>query len=478
MILIQDVQRLADELRQRRESSTQPVLLLGAGCARAAGVPSLAEMAMQVFAGFIDDPAQAAKYLPADYWAALQKQPEEQRDYEPLLHGFFEFMSGLSGMARYNVLKPFYDRIPVPRFYRDLAQLLKEHYFSHVLTTSFDSLLEGALSDLGLTPQRDYEVISLGTDQSRRSMLRSRYDTEAAITLIKLHGDPAQLKVALSPDEIEQVLRAQQYMVKGELSQDMVVVGYAFESEPVNRWLRWTPGDLWWASEEPPGGEQIGALAEKRPIHYIQDSSGRPEEFFGVLLTVLKSMALHRDELEVSAQHEVAGADRSRWPQASEEAPPSKIPKPTAEDLEKQYVQQQLQSSRAVLSSLELQAATKGGTDLSLKVQIDYQQQQIAQLEARLRELSYSGTDVVELMRRITSSVRRAGGDAGAVSFLAKQANTVKKEYERDDPNQDVVSAAIGATVYLAGRLGPSLVDPEAIAKLGSIAPGAATRGL
>jgi hypothetical protein len=477
MIAIQDVQALASELKDRRESSLQPVLLLGAGCARAAGVPSLENVAFQVFATYCDDPSVGAKYLPPHYWSELQKQPEEQRNYERLVKGFFQFMGGLSAMARYNVLKPFYDRIPVPRFYRDLAQLLKDRAFSHVLTTSFDSLLEGALSELGLTIQRDYEVISLGADPSQRSARRSRYDTEAAITLTKLHGDLAQLNVALSPEEIEQVLRSQQAMVKGELSQDMVVVGYAFESEPVNRWLRWAPRKLWWVSEERPVGDQIEDLEEKRPIGYIQGSSARPEEFFGVLLTVLKSMAPRCDYLEAEPTSDSAEGQESSLPPASVEAVGSrKLPGP--DDLELQYVQQQLQSSRAVLSSLEQQAAAKMGADRSLKVQMDYQLQEIAKLEARLRDLSFSGARVVELMRRIISSVRRARGDAGAISFLTKQANTVEKEYDRAAPNQDVVSAAIGATVYLAGRLGPKLVDQQAVADLGSIAPGAATRGL
>jgi hypothetical protein len=491
MIPIEDVQTLAGELMDRHEFSLQPVLLLGAGCARAAGVPSLETVAFQVFANYFQDPSLIAKYLPPPYWLELQEQPEEQRDYEPLLQAFYQFMAGLSGMARYNVLKPFYDRIPVPRFYRDLAQLLQGRYFSHVLTTSFDALLEGALNELGLTAPRDYEVISLGADPSRRGGSRSSYATEAAITLVKLHGDLAQLKVALSPEEIEQVLRAQQAMVKGELSQDMVVVGYAFESEPVSRWLRWTPGTLWWVSEEQPAGEPIAVLEEKRPIHYIQGASARPEEFFGVLLTVLKSMAPR-------------WTDEGDWPpdwgsslesgpvMASQEGPVSKglvaftapasssspANLPDADELELQYLQQQLQSSRSVLSSLEQQAVTKMGPDLSLKVQMDYQQQQIAQLEARLREVSYSGSHLVKLMRRITNSVRHAGGDSGAISFLTKQANTVKQEYERDEPNQDVVSAAIGATVYLAARLGPDVVDQEAVADLGSIAPGAVGRGL
>jgi hypothetical protein len=488
MIPIQDVQTLAGELLDRREFSSQPVLLLGAGCARAAGVPSLENVAFQVFASYFQDPALVEKYLSPSYWLELQKQPEDQRDYAPLLQAFFQFMASLSGMARYNVLKPFYDRIPVPRFYRDLAQLLIGRYFTHVLTTSFDSLLEGALNELGLTAQRDYDVISLGADPSRRLGSRSAYDTEAVLTLVKLHGDLAQLKVALSPEEIEQALRAQQAMVKGELSQDMVVVGYDFESEPVSRWLRWTPGTLWWVSEEQPSGEPIAALEEKRPIRYIEGSSARPEEFFGVLLTVLKSMAPRWTEEDWSDW----GSGLESWdgaPMSSAEGPISKglvstppsslsTTLPGPDDLELRYVQQQLQSSRSVLSSLEQQATTKMGPDVSLKVQIDYQQQQIAQLEARLRELAYGGSYVVDLMRRITNSVRRAGGDSGAVSFLTKQTNTVKKEYERAEPNQDVVSAAIGATVYLAGRLGPDAVDQEAVTDLGSIAPGAVGRGL
>jgi len=467
-----DVESLAEQIAQRREDRNPFTLFLGAGCARAAGVPSLEEMAYRVFADYFErDPSLVADYLPPEYWASLRNKPDDERDYEPLLEWFFELMRGMSGIARSKVLRRFYSRIPAPRFYQDLARLLNDRYFSRVLTTNIDTLLEQALSDIGLQSARDYQVISLGGDPSRMERLRSRYDTEAAITIVKLHGDLAQREVALSPEEIEEALRPQRAFVKGELSGGMVVVGYNFETERVNRWLRWTTGHVWWVNPKQPTGKQRERLEEKRLVQYIDGSGARPDEFFGVLLTMLLSMAPAWEEWGEEPWDEWGEEAR----ELAELAAPAGKGLLAPDELEVQYVQDQFQTGQAVLSSLEQQVVVKGGSDVALQVKIDYQRREIAQLEARLRELSTTGTQVVELMRGIANSVRRAGGDPGAVSFLRKQANTVKAEYERDETNQDVVSAAIGATVLLADRLGPDLVDQQAVQALASIAPSAVT---
>ena len=46
-------------------------------------------------------------------------------------------------------------------------------------------------------------------------------------------------------------------------------------------------------------------------------------------------------------------------------------------------------------------------------------QRRLAELEAKLRELSYSGPHVVDLMKRITRAVRRAGADVDEPSCPA-----------------------------------------------------------
>lgn len=474
MELSQDVKRLAERIAERRALGDPFLLFLGGGCARAAGVPSLEEMAFKVLADLFErDPSMVADYLPEGASDLLQDRPEDQRDSERVLEAFFELMGDLSGGARYNVLKRLYGPIPVPRFYRDLADLLDDGCFSHVLTTNIDALLEQALNDIGLQAATDYEVISLAGDPSRRRHGPSDPGAEAAITIIKLHGDLAQLQVALSPEEIEAVLKTQRAFVKGELSQDMVLVGYDLESEPVNRWLRWTSGEIWWVNPERPTGEQMEDLEERRPIQYIEGPGARPEEFFGILVTLLQSMVPSLEDWDETLR-QVWGTE----PVFQIDEPPAGPKRPLLPDeLELQYVQDQLQSSQAALARLEREASVKGSSDAALQAQIAYERRQISQLEGQLRELSYSGTRVIELIRRISRSVRRTGGDPGAVSFLTKQANTVKKEYQREEPNQDVVSAAIGASVMLANRLDPELVDRQAVEALGAMAPSALPRG-
>jgi hypothetical protein len=75
------------------------------------------------------------------------------------------------------------------------------------------------------------------------------------------------------------------------------------------------------------------------------------------------------------------------------------------------------------------------------------------------------------LMQRITRAAQRARLDTSTMSFLRSQVNTVKKEYRTPTPNQHVVSAAIGATLLMAERLGASVVQPELVRELAALAP-------
>jgi hypothetical protein len=471
MIGVENIQMLALEMLERRDREP-PVLFLGAGCARAAGVPSLEQMAFRVFSDYArrDRSILSSDYMSIDYWESLQDMPEDERDYGPLREAFFELMSGMSGMARYGMLKRFYGPIPVPRFYQDLARLVKDRYFSDVLTTSIDTLLEDALGGIGLQVTRDYQVINLGADPSQTST-HSTYDTVPPTTIIKLHGDLAQYQVLLSPDEIEGALKHGRALVKGELRQDTVVVGYDFESEPVNRWLSWTPGRMWWVNPEQPTGEHRERLEQKRDPQYIDGPNAHPAQFFGVLLTMLQRqpLSLGPESLEDWELVSPEGLEFSKGLVGEG--------LPAADELEAQYLHDQLRSSEAVLSSLEQRMAVEGKGNLALEAQIDYQRREVAKLETQLRELSYEGSEVVRLIRRIANSLNRQGGDPGAVTFLRKQANTVKAEYGRAEPNQDVVSAAIGASAFLASRLDPDLVDRSAVQDLASAAPGAVMRG-
>jgi len=138
------------------------------------------------------------------------------------------------------------------------------------------------------------------------------------------------------------------------------------------------------------------------------------------------------------------------------------------------YMETQLQRSRAVLLALK-QSQTPGEKDQQLELQIEYQRQQIVELEARLREIQPNRDRLLDLMKTVRRSVNAAARkeyvDPNAASFMRKQVSAIQGEYRRETPNQSIVAAAIGATVVLAERLGAEVVDPAVVQQLAAYAP-------
>ena len=49
--------------------------------------------------------------------------------------------------------------------------------------------------------------------------------------------------------------------------------------------------------------------------------------------------------------------------------------------------------------------------------------------------------------------------------------NTLRDQYKSGQPNANVVSAALGAALVLAERLGPSVIDPQDVQTLAAFGP-------
>jgi hypothetical protein len=136
------------------------------------------------------------------------------------------------------------------------------------------------------------------------------------------------------------------------------------------------------------------------------------------------------------------------------------------------YLQSQLRRSQAILHSLE-QSQVPGETNLQLQNQIAYQRSQVTELEDRLRELSSSREQVLQLLKQVREAVDEANPDPHTSGYLHTQVQSVEMEYQRQDPNQAIISAAISATVLIAERLGGSVVDPSVVQQLSRYAPSA-----
>jgi phosphoglycolate phosphatase-like HAD superfamily hydrolase len=447
LIGAESINKLAEQINRRADGPAGPfILFLGKGCASAAKVPDIAHIAREVLR---DSSLPTKQYV----------KGRDRRKTKDVLQAFYEYLADLSNRERVSLLQRFYAKVAVPLFYQDLVRLIEAGYFLHILTTNIDTLLEQALNGAGLRPDRDYEVISLG---ARKLQHHQPEPDGPRVTVVKLHGDIAQQQAAITPDEIAEVFQRHSRLVEAELSGDMVMVGYQLESDPVNWWLRSTYGEpaaepptLWWVDEERPGVTWLVSPDPKDPpIEYVEGESGKPEVFFGRLLYELEQRG--RALLSSKSLQAPLGADQEGH-------------------LDAEYLRGQIRRSQQVLSSLE-QQVIPGEKDTQIEAQIDYQRRTIAKLEDQLRGLEVSRERLLKLMGQVRDSAREANADPTTVKFLDSQVQMVTEEYRRYTPNQDIVTASTSATVVLAERLGPQVVDQDVVRELATFTPGASAR--
>jgi hypothetical protein len=145
------------------------------------------------------------------------------------------------------------------------------------------------------------------------------------------------------------------------------------------------------------------------------------------------------------------------------------------DQVEEVYLRDQIKQCQAELYSL-IRTSALGQKDPQTETQIEYQRHQLIQLEDQLRTLSSSKPRIFQLIDQITHAIEQIGTDPSTLSFLWSQVNAVESEYNKQEPNQHIVSASIGAMVSLAERLGAEAVDPQAVRTLASFVPSTLTR--
>jgi hypothetical protein len=460
-----EMDRLARRLSSvTREGANPPLLFLGSACARAANVPTVDEVVQQMadsLQGTVDLPRirtlaehLIGSELPAADLATLPDLATDPNLAEKLYDRFVD----LPASQRARLLLQVYDAIPIPLFYQDLTALLWAGYFTEILTTNVDTLLEQALNLGGFRPDYNYQVISLGKGTNPDDGWDSGSPSSRFVRIFKLHGDLAQQQVHITPEQITAALEPQRMLVKGELRGEIVMVGYTFESPPIDHWLTLTRGEVWWVSEEPPDPARIAPIILERPVNQITGPAASPSEFFGVLEATL---------LEPTTSGPLTVA---------EIADPGDVSFATAPQMDKQVdlLRTRISRSQTVLYNLEQQVAPSE-RDLPVQQQIDYQRGQLVMLEDKLRELPPSSEQVTSLIRQVVEAAEQAGVDERTLSFVRGQLATVEGEQGSDQANQHVVAAAIGATVVVAERLGPDVVRSDLVQQLAAYVPSVST---
>ena len=472
MIPNQEIDQLTDKMAQGPF-----ILFLGVQCARAAGISSIETIARSVINLF-------DKNVPAAGYATAVKET----NLEELMDTFYKLLEGMTDGMRYRMLQTFYQSIPVPLFYQDLALLIKKHYFSRVLTTNFDTLLEQALNGAGLERDNDYQVLSLGSSSNRAAFYnRNSQETSNPIQIIKLHGDIAQKKGSLTPDEIEEALNSQLMLIKGKLKGDMVMVGYDFESEPIEQWLTKSGSQrdqLWLVNNEPPQLTHVNPADWAQQVITINGEAAKPESFFNQLsLRLLRMPVLESMSKSLGEYHETADFDFANPVGIANRLPIND------DTLLMQDLIGRIKSRQIALSSLE-QTTNADSRNVQLQAQIDYEKKTIATLEDQLRDLPGNRLRLIQSLEHLVEILLPLGQsdesdiiiEQGTNEFLQSQLEAIKIEFNSEQPNHHIISAAVGAAILLAERLSVEsdgrIVKTDDVRELISFAPSMATRGI
>lgn len=160
---------------------------------------------------------------------------------------FYERMDALGSEASQLYLGEIFGHAALLPAWRQLAQMLREGFFSMVLTVCYDSLLEQALAQQGLIPMRDYTVFTVGV--SRDEEIRRFLRTPSVLKIIKLHGDLGLGSVRLTPEETLRFPQAVATELVDVTREMLVVVGYEERHRDVLEVMnRASDASVWWAS--------------------------------------------------------------------------------------------------------------------------------------------------------------------------------------------------------------------------------------
>ncbi|MFH8701617.1 hypothetical protein [Streptomyces chartreusis] len=418
------IRRLADRMAEARKAdpaSTIPVLL-GSVHGKDIGLPTSADIGRAVFEQLSERGSADPVSLPVNW--------RESSDAE-VGEAFTAWLRERSAVHRYKVLTPYYRGVPIPLFYRELADLVVASYVTCVLTTSVDSLFEQALDGAGLRRDIDYSVVVPGCSDP---ISKPAPGAEPPVTVVKLYGDLSRRSLPVGEDEIAEVLQTAKRSIRPQLSGNLIVVGHELTEppQPIDQWLTAdATGELWWVSPDP-NPARLARLQASREVTVLSGEVSRPQEFVGWLcLQLLRLPALEASGL---------------LPRSPDELSP--------DELEAEFYRGQLARSKAVSYALR-QKRVPGHVEEPLEGRVLYQQLLDADLEARMRTVAAPPVSLrkvraaADLLEELVAQAKNSP-QASAVDYLQAQAQAVEREAHTASPDEGVVLGALQAARMVA----------------------------
>jgi hypothetical protein len=458
---------LVSHIQQRKAEGRDPfVLLLGKDCARA--VSRQMESMLQ---SFIESARQSfLKWFPSDLAQGLVGRVVDGVTLpdEDVIDSIYRLTESLGFQQQNLILRNLYAQIPVPLFYQDLARLIKLGYFTQIVTTNIDDLLEQALTgSFGMLQGKDFDVMTLKESDTPTG-------PPAPISILKLHGDLKRSNAVLSEEDIERLLTQRRHFAKRELAGDVIVFGYDGESEPTEELLvKTVSSELWWINEDKPSTPLIEKAGVNRSFFSITGSQAAPAEFFGILYDSLRRAPIREKYRSFLAQSRSMNIKLPSdiLESTGTTAEPQDASGDDTGSTEADLLQGQLRSAQRQLFELR-RSVVPDREDTALENQILYQEQEIARLEDQLRALGPNRRRVLNLIDSMWKSVDgNQAIDGDTQRFIQTHRDLVANEFEKTAPNHALIGAALSALASVGARLDASVVDRSTIRRLSEFAP-------
>lgn len=201
---------------------------------------------------------------------------------------FSRHVEGCSSEERYTILSPHIESLHPSPAALQLAKLVREGFFSIILTTNFDNLLEVALNGVGLRPDEYVVHVHTATRPLKDLFTRLRRKSPK-IKIVKLHGDLKDHEFALTDLETLQYAKEVEEQLRQVFaSDDMVIVGSRFGDPDLLRSLDAKGSSIWYVNPTPASGT-LEATLRSRGCHQnqITGDSGTFDAFVGALYASL-----------------------------------------------------------------------------------------------------------------------------------------------------------------------------------------------
>jgi hypothetical protein len=262
------IRAIAAEIKFAKEKAQKPcVLLLGAGASISSGVLPTNEIAEKILTEF-------RPQLTGDLWSRWDRLWET-----------------LDPNRRAQTLKPYLETSP-SNGYGPLADLIRDHYFTTIITLNFDRLLVMALIAKGQQEHRDFGVVARSGVENDKAVVEAMQMTDPPVKILQVHaGLGSQGKLLFSRKEMFAYPAVIENLLRDLTKNDVLTVGCAFKDLCVVKSFEMEGGKIFCVN---PAGipDNLSGLIEARNSKEFAidgDDYSNFDNFFAALYQDLKT---------------------------------------------------------------------------------------------------------------------------------------------------------------------------------------------